>query len=48
MEGFDKIENNLRLFAYTICDKAKNHIKLFPEIGEILVEILIFFSSDKK
>lgn len=31
-----------------MCEKAKNHIKLYPEIGEILVEILKFFYSEEK
>ncbi len=47
-EGFEKIENCLKLFSYKVCEKAKNHIKLYPEIGEILVEILNFFSSEVK
>ena len=36
-EGYEKIENCLRLFAHKVCEKSKNHIKLYPEIGEILV-----------
>lgn len=47
-EGYEKIENCLRLFSHKVCEKSKNHIKLYPEIGEILVEILKFFSSEVK
>lgn len=47
-EGFDKIENCLRLFAIKVCEKSKEHIKLYPEIGEVLVEILNFFMSEQK
>ena len=47
-EGYEKIENCLRLFSHKVCEKAKNHIKLYPEIGEILVEILKFFSTEEK
>ena len=32
-EGYEKIENSLRLFAMKVCEKSKNHIKLYPEIG---------------
>jgi hypothetical protein len=47
-EGFEKIENCLRLFTIKVCEKSKNHIKLYPEIGEVLVEILKFFNFKKK
>jgi hypothetical protein len=46
-EGFDKIENSLCLFSEKVCEKSKNHIKLYPEIGEILMEILKFFGEEK-
>ena len=36
-EGFEKIENCLRLFSIKVCEKSKNHIKLYPEIGEVLI-----------
>lgn len=47
-EGFEKIENCLRLFAIKVCEKSKEHIKLYPEIGEVLVEILNFFMNEEK
>ena len=30
LEGYEKIENCLRLFAIEVCQKTKNHIKLYP------------------
>lgn len=47
-EGFEKIENCLRLFSIKVCEKSKNHIKLYPEIGEVLIEILNFFMTEEK
>jgi len=46
--GFERIENCLRLFAIKVCEKCKEHIKLYPEIGEVLVEILNFFVGEEK
>ena len=29
-EGYEKIEQCLHLFSQKVCEKAKNHIKLYP------------------
>ncbi len=29
-EGYEKIEHCLQLFSQKVCEKAKNHIKLYP------------------
>ena len=47
-ERYEKIQNSLRLFSVKVCQKSKNHIKLYPEVGEVLIEILNFFTSEEK
>lgn len=29
-EGYEKIEHCLQLFSQKVCEKSKNHIKLYP------------------
>lgn len=44
-DGYDKVYESLKMFSYSVCEKSKNHIKLYPEMGQILIEILRFFYS---
>jgi hypothetical protein len=47
-DGYDKVYESLKMFSHTVCEKSKNHIKLYPEMGQILIEILRFFYSEEK
>ena len=45
-EGYEKIYESLKQFTFRVCEKSKDYIKLYPEMGLILIEILTFFYSE--